>query len=78
MHKHSSQRQQTHWNLTIGAYQLAGFRHVIGTLWEVNDESCVDIERVKYEWMQKQGLSDASVSEGLHRACTKLRSVWSQ
>ena len=25
----------------ISACQLAGFRHVIGTLWEVNDESCV-------------------------------------
>jgi CHAT domain-containing protein len=24
------------------AFQLAGFRHVIGTLWHVDDEICVD------------------------------------
>ena len=60
----------------IGACQLAGFRHVIGTLWQVNDESCVDVARLTYEWIQKQGLSDNSVSEGLHHACRKLRGQW--
>ena len=62
----------------ISAFQLAGFRHVVGTLWEVNDESCVDIARMTYEWIQKQGLSDSSVSEGLHHACRKLRKQWFQ
>ena len=61
-----------HWKMLderlhlIGAFQLAGFRHVIGTIWKVNDESCVDIARMTYEWMQTHGLSDSSVSEGLH------------
>lgn len=27
----------------MSAFQLAGFRHVIGTLWEVRDELCVDM-----------------------------------
>ena len=62
----------------ISAFQLAGFRHVIGTLWEANDKSCVEIARTTYEWMQKQGLSDSSVSEGLHHACRALRSRWIQ
>lgn len=30
----------------ISACQLAGFRHLIGTLWEVNDKSCIDGYRV--------------------------------
>ncbi|KAM5342202.1 hypothetical protein ACJ41O_015233 [Fusarium nematophilum] len=29
----------------VSACQLAGFRHVIGTLWEVNDEICVDVAK---------------------------------
>ena len=62
----------------IGAHQLAGFRHVIGTLWEVNDESCVDIAKRTYDWMQRENLSDRSVSEGLHHACRKLRGQWVQ
>lgn len=60
----------------IGACQLAGFRHVVGTLWEVNDKSCVDVAVMTYEWMQKRDMSDESVSEGLHHACRKLRGQW--
>ncbi len=29
--------------ILISAYQPAGFRHVVGTLWEVKDEHCVDV-----------------------------------
>lgn len=53
---------------TIGAFQLAGFRHVIGTLWEVDDEMCADIAVEIYKRMSSQGLSDLSVSEALHHA----------
>ncbi|VUC24492.1 unnamed protein product [Clonostachys rosea] len=60
----------------INACQLAGFRHVIGTLWEVNDESCVDAAIFVYEWMLARGVSDESVSEGLHNSSRKLRSKW--
>ncbi|KAM0236981.1 hypothetical protein ACHAP5_009221 [Fusarium lateritium] len=62
----------------ISACQLAGFRHVIGTLWEVNDESCVDVARVTYEMMRDMGLTDESVSRGLHAASLYLRDKWTQ
>jgi CHAT domain-containing protein len=52
----------------ITACQLAGFQHVIGTLWEVNDKSCVDMALKTYKWIIDQGMSHASVSEGLHHA----------
>ncbi|CAH0054073.1 unnamed protein product [Clonostachys solani] len=60
----------------IAAYQLAGFRHVIGTLWEVNDESCVGIATETYEWVKSRNMSDESVSEGLHHASRKSRTQW--
>ncbi|KAK1773057.1 LOW QUALITY PROTEIN: hypothetical protein QBC45DRAFT_455738 [Copromyces sp. CBS 386.78] len=55
---------------------IAGFRHVIGTLWEVNDASCVDAATGIYKWMQEQKMTDDSVSEGLHRASIELRKAW--
>ncbi|KAF5557185.1 hypothetical protein FPHYL_7774 [Fusarium phyllophilum] len=60
----------------ISAYQLAGFRHVIGTLWKVSDQCCVDIARTTYEAMRDLGISDDSVSWGLHRASRELRDKW--
>ena len=60
----------------ITAYQLAGFRHVIGTLWEVNDQSCVDVATVTYEEMGDGGMTDESVCLGLHKATRKLRDSW--
>jgi tetratricopeptide (TPR) repeat protein len=62
----------------ISACQLAGFRHVVGTLWEVNDESCVDVARITYEMMRDKWLADESVSRGLHAASLYLRDTWSQ
>ncbi|KLO91963.1 uncharacterized protein LW94_2661 [Fusarium fujikuroi] len=60
----------------ISAYQLAGFRHVIGTLWKVSDQCCVDIARTTYETMGDLGFSDESVSWGLHQASRELRDKW--
>jgi hypothetical protein len=60
----------------ISAYQLAGFRHVIGTLWEVNDKACVDMARITYEGMRDGGMTDESVCLGLHRASRELRNRW--
>ncbi|CAH0043338.1 unnamed protein product [Clonostachys solani] len=60
----------------ISAYQLAGFRHVIGTLWEVNDEQCVHVARRTYEVIRDKGMTDESVSLGLHEACIDLRDQW--
>ncbi len=60
----------------ISAYQLAGFRHVIGTLWEVNDKSCVEMAKTTYEWMLDHEMNNESVSEGLHHASRRLRGQW--
>ncbi|CAH0054471.1 unnamed protein product [Clonostachys solani] len=60
----------------MSACQVAGFQHAIGSLWEVNDESCVHIAMATYEWILEHNLSNDSVSEGLHHACRKLRHEW--
>ncbi len=60
----------------IGACQLAGFQHVIGTLWIVSDEVSVNMATMVYEWMRCRGISDDSVSEGLHHASRRLRTQW--
>ncbi|KAL7934285.1 CHAT domain-containing protein [Trichoderma chlorosporum] len=57
----------------INAFQLAGFRHVVGTLWEVSDKHCVEVAKVLYETLQKEGMTDVAVSRGLHRAVRALR-----
>ncbi|RAR05715.1 tpr domain containing protein [Stemphylium lycopersici] len=62
----------------ISACQIAGFRHVIGSLWEVNDQSCVDIAKITYNEMMHGGLTDESVCLGLHKATRALRDTWVQ
>ena len=57
----------------IRAYQLAGFRHVIGTLWEVDDQICVDMARIIYREIGDGSMTDESVCLGLHKASRKLR-----
>ncbi|KAH7255313.1 CHAT domain-containing protein [Fusarium redolens] len=60
----------------ISAFQLAGFQHVIGTLWEVNDKVCVDIAKVAYEGIRDGQMTDLSVAWGLHEASRQLRDKW--
>ena len=60
----------------ISGCQLAGFRHVIGTLWEVNDKMCVEMALETYDWIRQKGITDASVSEALHNASRELRARW--
>ncbi|RYP48546.1 hypothetical protein DL768_005585 [Monosporascus sp. mg162] len=57
----------------VSAFQLAGFRHVVGTLWEVSDKHCVGVARVLYETLRDEGMTDAAVCLGLHRAVRALR-----
>lgn len=57
----------------VSAFQLAGFRHVVGTLWEVSDPHCVDVATVLYQTLCEEGMTDEAVSLGLHRAVRKLR-----
>ncbi|KAM6505521.1 hypothetical protein FSOLCH5_014731 [Fusarium solani] len=58
------------------ACQLAGFRHVVGTLWSVDDGLCVDMARMTYEVLWDEGIQDKSVSRGLHRAMRTIRDEW--
>ncbi|KAK4071592.1 hypothetical protein Purlil1_13349 [Purpureocillium lilacinum] len=58
------------------AFQLAGFRHVIGTLWSVDDELCVAMAKMTYEFLRDEGMEDEMVSRGLHRATRTLRDQW--
>ncbi|KAK7949325.1 uncharacterized protein PG986_010211 [Apiospora aurea] len=61
----------------ISAFQLAGFRHVIGTLWNVDDDVCIDIAQITYEEIGKiRGLQDEAVSRGLHKAIRDQRDQW--
>ncbi|KAH7178156.1 CHAT domain-containing protein [Fusarium sp. MPI-SDFR-AT-0072] len=57
----------------VGAFYLTGFRHAIGTLWEVSDKHCVDVAEAFYETLRDEGMTDLSVCRGLHRALRKLR-----
>jgi CHAT domain-containing protein len=57
----------------VSAFQLAGFRHVVGTLWEVSDKHCVDVATVLYETLRDEGMTDTAVCRGLHRAVRALR-----
>lgn len=59
-----------------GACQLAGFSHVIGTLWEINDYNSVKVAKGVYSTIFKddEGLELGKASEGLHNAVRKLRS----
>ncbi|EXK44650.1 hypothetical protein FOMG_03341 [Fusarium oxysporum f. sp. melonis 26406] len=57
----------------VGAFHLTGFRHVIGTLWEVSDKHCVDVAEAFYETLRDEGMTDLSVCKGLHQALRKLR-----
>lgn len=60
----------------ISGCQIAGFRHVVGTLWDVMDELCVDVARITYQVMVEGGMSDDSVGRGIHKATKELRDKW--
>ncbi|KAK5465500.1 hypothetical protein LTS15_002063 [Exophiala xenobiotica] len=56
------------------AFQLAGFQHVVGTLWKANDDTAVSIASKFYEQLfQIQEITGESVSHALHHAVTEVR-----
>ncbi|OJJ88965.1 uncharacterized protein ASPGLDRAFT_115533 [Aspergillus glaucus CBS 516.65] len=57
----------------ITAYQLAGFRHSIGALWEVSDWHCVDVAKIVYETLREEKFTDRAVALGLHRVTLYVR-----
>ncbi|CAJ0551582.1 Ff.00g115120.m01.CDS01 [Fusarium sp. VM40] len=60
----------------ISACKLAGFRNVVGTLWEVGDKACVDVAETVYKELRDSSMDDYSVCRGLHKATRKLRDSW--
>ncbi|KAL4939351.1 CHAT domain-containing protein [Aspergillus oleicola] len=62
----------------ISAFQLAGFRHVIGTLWEVNDEISARMATRAYQDMVDGDMTDEAACRGLHKATRYLRDRWLQ
>ncbi|KAF4441383.1 hypothetical protein FACUT_2691 [Fusarium acutatum] len=52
----------------ISAFQIAGFRHVIGTLWNVQDDLSVEMAKMTYQELLNSGISDESICRGLHKA----------
>lgn len=59
----------------VNAFQLAGFQHVIGTMWEVDDQICAEVARIVYGEIL-QHLTHKSVSLGLHMAMKQCRNQW--
>ncbi|KAK1828783.1 CHAT domain-containing protein [Podospora conica] len=62
-------------NLT-SACQLVGFNHVIGTLWQVSDRTCVEVSQGLYTTLATEGMTSESVCRGLHGAVLRLRDSW--
>ncbi|QGI70367.1 hypothetical protein CEK26_002700 [Fusarium fujikuroi] len=60
----------------ISAFQIAGFRHVIGTLWNVQDDISVEMAQMTYQELLDSDISDESICRGLHRATRELRRRW--
>jgi len=56
----------------INACQLAGFCHVVGTLWDVDDECSLDAARSVYEAIQRHGWNGSAVAQGVHDAANHL------
>lgn len=46
---------------------------MIGTLWEVPDEYCIEIAKMVYETLRNEGMTDRAVYRGLHQAVKALR-----
>lgn len=59
----------------IGACQLAGFRHVIGSLWMANDATSATLAQKVYEIVKTKDFEYQSVSFGLHEAVRAARDI---
>jgi CHAT domain-containing protein len=60
------------------AFQLAGFQHVIGALWRVDDSTAVAIAGKFYELLfQQEKMTDGAVSYALHNAVLHYRGTHS-
>lgn len=61
----------------ISAFQSAGFRHVIGTLWAVKDSSSMHMaEKVYSGMLESSELDDLAVCRAVHEATLAMRDQW--
>jgi CHAT domain-containing protein len=59
---------------TAAALRIAGFRHVVGTLWSVNDEAAPQVAAAFYRHLAgPDGPASADAARALHRAVGELR-----
>jgi CHAT domain-containing protein len=59
-----------------GAFHLAGYRHVIGTLWPISDEASVEVASDFYRDLTRSGTQPVNTGRAalaLHRATRRLR-----
>jgi CHAT domain/Tetratricopeptide repeat len=56
------------------AFQLAGYRHVIATLWPVGDQHAVDLAANVYTRLTATG--DGDVAGAVHGAVRRMRRLW--
>jgi hypothetical protein len=59
----------------VSGFQVAGFRHVIGTLWPSDDSVCVEVARSFYTELCRNGALDYSgraVAMALHKAVSDV------
>ncbi|MFB7471552.1 CHAT domain-containing protein [Kitasatospora sp. NPDC056184] len=55
------------------AFQLAGYRHVVGTLWPVSEVSAVDVAAAFYSEVRLPGATDGRIARGLAGAARRQR-----
>ncbi|MGW1030358.1 CHAT domain-containing protein [Streptomyces sp. NPDC002577] len=55
----------------LSAFQLAGFSHLVGSLWPVTDQANTRLVKAFYEYLTER--QSATVAESLHHAVSRLR-----
>ncbi|GKU07053.1 tpr containing protein [Fusarium langsethiae] len=58
------------------ACQLAGFRHVVGTLWQVSDRYCVQVAKSFYGHLGAGEITDFAIAKALHFTVLGIRDQW--
>ncbi|KAF3314448.1 hypothetical protein TWF173_004791 [Orbilia oligospora] len=60
----------------VTACQLAGFKHVVGSLWEVSDKYCVVAAEEIYKMIIEDGaINGDKTALGVHKATRRLREI---
>ncbi|KAF0327339.1 TPR domain-containing protein [Colletotrichum asianum] len=70
----------------VSAFQVAGFGHVIGSLWSADDETCIQVAKLFYEYLAQDGRRNATnrvIAEALRYATQEVRTgrdpiLWAQ